>query len=191
MSVFINGVEAIIGAVVGGTWTASGTWTIPAVTLGGVVSGVSTTNYFDAGSSTLQINTTSDPGLIIKSTNDAGVGAGIYLLHISASPAVNDYQGFTPRFKDNGGTIRTFGGFGWRIENVGALTYAGKLEITLAKAGAIADIIYLSSAGVFNLTNGGSFQISNTQVVGARVTGVAVTAEAIHAALVTHGLISA
>ena len=37
MALYLNGKEVLNDKVVGGTWTAQGIWTLPAVTLGGII----------------------------------------------------------------------------------------------------------------------------------------------------------
>jgi len=82
---------------VGGTWTGGASaWVIPAVTingltLGGVLSGVSATNYVDAGASYMEIRSTGNTVIKYVSAQANAVGTQISFYANSASPAANDW----------------------------------------------------------------------------------------------------
>jgi len=137
----------IDSAVAKGTWTASGTWQIPAVTLGGIV----TINgqVFDAGSGSARINTTgSGEGLDIYSTNDSTNGVRLSTYHVTANPAIDDvlFEHYVYG-KDTGGTQREAATFRFLVEAVGATTLASKMAILLRTGSAWNEALTLSSAG--------------------------------------------
>jgi len=202
--------KTLDSSVAKGTWTASGVWTIPAVTLGGVVSGVSTTNYFDAGSNHMKVATTGvQAGFQIYVTNDGAYGVGFYGFHLSATPAAEDITFALAAYsKDTGGTTRGTHSIDFMVESVGAAVITSKyrwqtvinniwnVAMTLSSAGAL-----WTDASVDTLL----YKVSGTQVVGARVVDArcddvvdntygaeeAGVLDALRDAMISHGLIAA
>jgi len=207
MALFLDGKEVLSSIVMHGTWMASGTVTLPAVTLGGAM----TLNgqSFDAGSGSVLVSTTgTNVGFIITSTQDTTIGAVLIVKQISASPAVNDIVGsFSFQGRDLGGVTRTYTEFQSLIEDATSAAQSGKFRWVTYLAGAWNEAMTLSGAGalwtdlsVDTLT----YKVSGTQVVGARVvdarcddainSGDATTdgvIDALRDAMITHGLIAA
>lgn len=93
--------KTLNASVLKGTFTASGTVTFPAITLGATV----TINgqIFDAGTGNISINTTGY-GFEIYSTNNGIEGSRISCYHITTSPAVDDVpMSFYVQGKDSAG----------------------------------------------------------------------------------------
>lgn len=72
-----------------GTWTNSGTWTVPPFTLSGTIA--LNGKHFNAGSTDLIVDTTGPAkGLQVYNTQDEAGGVRWVGYHNSASPAIND-----------------------------------------------------------------------------------------------------
>jgi hypothetical protein len=113
-------------------------------------------------------------GILQTFTQNTGAGdAAAYLLGGSAGDAL----------------VRTLAGTDWAF---GCDRSTGKWTIANDFRLGFQDRLTLTTAGVLDLPLAGSaLHIEGQKVLGPRVTGVAVTAEAIHAALVTQGVIGA
>jgi len=118
-------------------------------TLGGVVSGVSTANYFDAGAGDMQINSTSaHNGLKIKgSSSDYGPGLKFY--HDHATPDVGNYIGLIERWGYDGAGAANFSWGRQYLEyvNVGDGTEESRYVWRTTYSGALNIAMYLSGAG--------------------------------------------
>ena len=189
-------------AVAKGTWTASGTWTLPAFTLGGDVT--INARVFDCGPGFIEASSTAgDRGFRFTSTQDTDVGAKLSLVHVSTTPAVNDQIAWIEAYgKDSAGNSTQYGSIQWKIANVTDATEAGKFEVHLINAGADSTVLTLSSVGVLNIV--GNYQVDGVQVVTNRVvdarcddaiaSGDATTdgvIDSLRDAMITHGLIAA
>lgn len=106
-----------VAAAVGGTWTAAATWTLPAVTLGGTVTGTTATYNLTAQGTTLTVGgggAASTSSIVLNGGTNAGVGTGI-------------------KFRKNGSNDNLIGsdsyvtasgsGNGLSLYSVGAITY--------------------------------------------------------------------
>ena len=152
MSLSINGVEVLLGVKVGGTWSVlSGTWTLPAFTLGGNI----TTNgkSFDAGAGNAAIATTgANKGLAINNTNDDVHGASVLFRHTSATPAVNDTLGRLLYWGNNSTPADVeFGAFDCLSSVVTAGSEESRFEWTTKLAGAYNTAMQLSAAGTLGV----------------------------------------
>lgn len=194
--------------VLKGTLTASGTVTLPAVTLGATVTLNGQT--FDAGAGQAIITTTtSTVGLRIQSSGDPH-GPEMTLAHAHNTPEATafvggfifeGYDGATPAVAQNLGVLTV------RYVNVGDGTEAVRLVCDLWTAGATNEAMTLSGAGALWLdaeVDTLIYKVSGTQVVGARVidarcddainSGDATTdgvIDALRDAMIAHGLIAA
>ena len=199
-------IRGLVGnRLVGGTWTASGTWTIPAVTLGGTA----TLNgqVFDAGAVNAQINTTgAEKGLLIQCTNDGAVGALIKTDQVSASPANGDILMIWEVYgRNSAGGSREYGDLRFSITDVTDTSEDGDFGVYLIKAGSLTNVLSLTSVGSLNIPSTGAYRFGGTQVVGARVVDAraddvvdstygaeeAGVLDALRDAMISHGLISA
>ena len=104
-------------SVAKGIWTNSGTWTLPALTLGGNVT--INEQIFDADSGSVSIETIGAAnGLNITSTQDGVAGAYIIGKQISASPAAGDILlGIIAQGKDSNGDVMTYAWEYFKIED--------------------------------------------------------------------------
>ena len=122
--------KTLDSSVLKGTFTASGTVAIPAVTLGGTVTLGG--QVFDAGAGNLQINTTGGVffGVTVQKTADGIYGAYITLDHVSANPAADDKLGaIHVSGKDDEANSVSYAILEFRAEDVSAASYAGKMAI--------------------------------------------------------------
>jgi len=186
-----------------GTWTASGTWTLPAWTAGGAMT--VTGQAFNAGAGSAQINTTGGETLTLQATNEDAGGVNIGGNHISTSPAANDaIFKFSANARDSGNNDTLYGDFAFRITDPTDTSETANIRIRLISAGSLLTPLTLTGAGVLNAL--ASYQVNGTQVVGARVvdaraddavslgaydatTGGVI--DALRDAMITHGLIAA
>lgn len=164
MSVYINGVEAISSIVQTAldlkaplaSPTFTGTVTLPAVTLGGDISGGGG-KTLEMGSGSFTFNTSEDGGgIYIKSTSTGTGGTAIFMQALSASPATNDAIGsIAASGYDSGAQQRTYGRFWVRIEDPTG-NGSGKMVWDTLVAGASNEAMRLSSAGVLSVDLAGT-----------------------------------
>lgn len=131
-----------------GTWTADGTWAIPAVTLGGTVS--TNSKHFNVSSSSFYIDTTSGwSGLVITSTQETSSPASIYMFTNSVSPAIGDkvFAGIGRGKNDNSQTV-DYGSFQFAILDETDDEEDGKFELVLIHDGTNNTVMTINSAGV-------------------------------------------
>ena len=197
----------LAGITMSGTWLASGTVTIPPVTLGGTLT--LNSQIFNAGAADAEIDTTgAEKGLLIKNTQDTATGAWLRTKHISASPAVDDIIFRHDAIgKDSVGNEESYAYFDIIIASPTSADEAGKLKWYVKYAAGMNEAMSLSGPGalwadlsVDTLT----YKVSGSQVVGARVidarcddaiaSGDATTdgvIDSLRDAMITHGLIAA
>lgn len=143
-------------SVAKGTWTASGIWTLPALTLGGTLT--LNSQILDAGSGYAQINTTSTQLLRLEATSTGASGVGITCLHDSSSPAVDDVVAyFNFQGRDSAANIETYGSLYCKIVNKTVGSEEAKYEFRLRDSGAENLAFYLTGAGegFFDLAGSG------------------------------------
>ena len=202
--------RSLIGArLVGGTWTALSTWTLPAVTLGGAL----TLNgqVFDAGSGSAEIDTTGSlAGLILKGAASTH-GAVFKFQHEHTTPDVATIIGSLQFFGYDGAAtpvLQRWAAYHTYYSNVGDGTEQAEFRWYMMDAGAVDNLAFRlygdgslwADLSVDTLT----YKVSGTQVVGARVvdarcddainSGDATTdgvIDALRDAMITHGLIAA
>lgn len=155
--------------VVGGTWSASGTWTIPAVTLGGDIS--MNGKYLDCGAGYFQVKTTQAGGLaVFRAITDSAQGAFMQLRHETTSPAVSDYQSINFNSTDGDAAVKEHGHFRCQMTNVTSGAETAQFLFGLASAGAaVATKATLSGAGLLTLVGG--LTVGASSAVGTAGTG--------------------
>jgi len=200
--------KTLDSSVAKGTWTTSGTWTIPAVTLGGTLT--LNSQNFDAGAGSLQIITTGEQvGLSIIGTMTSDQSVAMIFYTNSSSPAAED---MVARLAFNGNkTGPTQWGFAEErihIVGLGVGTEEGRMEWWVTVSGFLNKAMTLSGVGLAWFDVGVNvdeyYQVASTQVVGARVidarcddainSGDATTdgvIDALRDAMISHGLIAA
>jgi len=130
--------KTLDSSVAKGTWTRSGTWTIPAVTLDGSLTINGQT--FAAGAGTIQIDTTGSTFLNAYCFSPATTGAIFSTYHIKAPPANND-------------TVFTQRAYGRDLDNVNQLLYDFRViaeDVTAVTASGLLEW-YIMNDGVQNL----------------------------------------
>jgi len=137
----------IANATMSGTWLASGTVTIPAITLGGNV----TTNgrTFEAGAGSIGINSTAASLLFLTTTSDGTYGPYLQMVHESANPANDDIIGaIQVTGRDSAGAQNISSSMNFVAENVTDGAEATKIEWYNRVVAASNLAMSLSSIGV-------------------------------------------
>jgi hypothetical protein len=161
MRLHLDGKEVLADIRMKGTWTAVGTVTMPAFTLGDTV----TINgkILDAGSGSAQIDTTgSTKGLVLQNTSDTH-GCYLEFNHEHTTPEVNNIAGRIVIYGfDGAGTParKRYAYYGAKYVNVGDGTEEAKLDWGLQVGGAENEAMTLSGAGVVSPDHSILFQSS-------------------------------
>ena len=184
MRFFLGGKELLIAKVVASTWLASGTWTIPAVTLGGTVSGANQT--YDAGGGTFLVKSTAENAIIVyKPVNTVGARTAYVFSLENSTPVLHNYGAIYMKIIANTAGSES-GQLQWFVRDGGAFNEA----MNLSSPGAL-----WTDASVDTLL----YKVSGTQVVSAQGAAVAnpTDAASTQARLIdllgrlrTHGLIA-
>lgn len=211
MALYIDGVEVLSSIVMHGTWTASGTVTLPAITLGGTVSG----NAQNVTSVAILAGATDAPIYIQSDLLAANTGIGLSFRTHNAGDA--DAARITITSGVNTAVINfalatitgmvLSGPFNMNAQNMVSGAYHFSIsgtDFNLAETG-IADRFQVElSSG--NVNTVGVYKVAATQIVGARVVDAAIddainagawdattagVLTAIRDAIVTHGLVAA
>lgn len=177
--------------------------TMPAWIAGGIISGLSPTNYLDAGSGSVEVHTTgASQGVIIQSTQDTSGGCFFQGFQVSASPAAGDVLfRVEGKGKTSTGASSSYGYFSILIEDPTNASRDGKMEWVNRLNNTLTIGLRLSAAGDLKTTrhieidgdlnhDGSNVGFYGTAPI-AKQAGVGVDAASIHAALVALGLIAA
>jgi hypothetical protein len=135
--------DVITGAIlnnciVKGTWTASGTWTIPAVTLGGAVAGggvaLTTLGSLSFGSAAIISSTVDNSYIMVRggtgSTNHWG---GSVRVDGFDSASVGTVAIATSKYDGSDNTVRVTFSAAPTVANVGVVTWANATHTGLAE----------------------------------------------------------
>lgn len=154
--------KTLDSSVAKGTWTASGTWTIPAVTLSGTMTVGGQT--LDMGASNLTF--TSTGGLIFYTNTSTGSsGPTMIFQHISSSPNVSDRLfNLTAYGKNASAQTKQYGNIELQIADTTAGNEDGKFILALISSGADKEIMTLTSIGALSVGIGSDG--SATAVIG-------------------------
>lgn len=106
---------------------------------------------FDAGSSSIDLKTTSAYVFNLTSTQDAEGGAFISFIHDSASPADNDYQGLRFRSNNDADELTTFGSILCVVADASDGTEDGKYSWQLREAGGWNVVMEIDSTGALKV----------------------------------------
>ncbi len=195
----------IANATMSGTWLASGTVTMPAVTLGGTIT--CNGQNFDAAASAFKIIGTGGELIAPTRTDDGTTGVVFACRHASASPTAGDVVvRIIGIGKDSADAYNNYGQFDIAIEDPTNTTECGKMVWNILRNGSSVTAMTLSSLGMLNVI--GAYQVDGVQVVGNRVIdqridddieSAAVSlypvlcgiVDALRDASITHGLIAA
>lgn len=138
-----------LNAAVGkGTWTASGTWTIPAITLGGTVT--FNGQNIDVGSGYFSITGSAAQAMGLQSTLATQWGPAFDFWHNSASPANYDYIGQYYYKANNDNTPPDIVTYGYVIgvqQSIAHGSEIGQYRYFLIDSGAINEVFRILATG--------------------------------------------
>ena len=141
-----------------GTWTASGTWTLPAITLGGTVSGggnqinnvvIGAVTPLAISGTTLTLADTTGTPIILSTTSATWSG----LLDTTATAGATNRAELFFRAKNASAAMTTFGGLRFTSSTLTAGAEVGTFDINLRNgAGALVSVFQVIGGGAVTLT---------------------------------------
>jgi hypothetical protein len=139
--------KTLTSSVGKGTWTASGTWTLPAFTLGGNI--LTNAKIFDSGTGNTNFKTTgSIRGISLECANNGNEGAQLELIHNSYSPENNDLLFY---YNINGRnaalTMKNYAQERFQAIDVTTGSEDAQISWYLMRAGTLTSAMYLTSTG--------------------------------------------